>query len=856
MTRPSLTPSRPRKPGPRGRPGRGGGAATYLSTPTRARGTSAQVCGLFPFAAGTTLPAVGTPLGRRLPVGNVPAGGSVCADPVSWFARAKLISNPSQFVLGLPGLGKALDVQTPIPTPDGMTRMGHLRPGDYVIGGDGAPVPVLAVSEVMTDRECFEMEFSTGERIVADAEHTWVTETVTARTVAARRSRQGGVLTAARTHPVTTRRIAETLTVGGKSNHAVPVMPGLALDAAPLPVHPYALGAWLGDGTSNAAQLTCDDPEILEHLRCCGLDVTATGARMRYRLALPGTHGKKLDGLQPRLRALGVLGDKHIPAMYLRASAGQRRALLAGLLDTDGTVSPAGGQVQYVSTKRHLAEDVLELIASLGFRPTIREGRATIRGRDCGPMWTVGFTTTEEVFELPRKNAALTARSIGSGARTRARYITGARRVPSRPVRCIQVAAEDGLFQVGRTFITTHNSTLVRRQLVGLHDYGVIGMVLGDLRPDYVDTVRELGGQVIPLGRGRGSLNFLDVRYAQRAAARLTGRAAAAILADAHGRRTTMASALLTILRQAPPTDREEAIVDRALRVLDDKWPRPPYAPGTAPLPRDLLRIIREGPADVRQVAIDRGDRGRYEQLTEGLEASLVALHTSARLGNGLLTEPTSEDATPTMDRPVAYDISSVPESEKDLAAALLLCCWSVGFGLVNVAHALADAGVAPRRHYLIVQDELWRPLRAGHGMAGRIDALSRLNRREGVGEIKISHTMSDLELPDPADTAMARGLVERSGMVVLGGLPRAEMDKLQQVIRLSRTEQRLVTSWTTPPAWDTASDGSPPGQGNFLIKVGDRHGIPFHLDLTPTEQRLGLHNTSRLWEHVRQVVG
>ncbi len=117
-------------------------------------------------------------------------------------------------------------------------------------------------------------------------------------------------------------------------------------------------------------------------------------------MTIPGTYRQKGIGLTEVLRQLGVLGDKHIPASYLRASDRQRRDLLAGLLDTDGTVSPAGGQVQYTSTSRRLAEDVLELIASLGYRPTLREGRATLNGKDCGPKWTVGFTTTDEVFGL------------------------------------------------------------------------------------------------------------------------------------------------------------------------------------------------------------------------------------------------------------------------------------------------------------------------------------------------------------------------------------------------------------------------------------------------------------------------
>ena len=65
---------------------------------------------------------------------------------------------------------------------------------------------------------------------------------------------------------------------------------------------------------------------------------------------------------------LGVLGNKHIPAAYLRASEGQRRELLAGLLDTDGTVVAAAARVQFAVTNQRLADDVYELVVSLGYR--------------------------------------------------------------------------------------------------------------------------------------------------------------------------------------------------------------------------------------------------------------------------------------------------------------------------------------------------------------------------------------------------------------------------------------------------------------------------------------------------------
>lgn len=392
-------------------------------------------------------------------------------------------------------------------------------------------------------------------------------------------------------------------------------------------------------------------------------------------------------------------------------------------------------------------------------------------------------------------------------------------------------------------------STIVRRMATGLAGYGVMPLVLGDLKPDYVDLIRALGGQVISLGRGRGHLNVLDPGEAGQAADRLRAaghdRQAAQVLADAHGRRQTMVSALLTIMRSAPPADREETIIDRALKVLDARH-------RGVPVLADLLQVIRDGPDEVRAVALDRGSQARYQQITEELEASLIGLVGGGRLGE-TFARPTTNPMR--RDAPVVYDVSAIDDSEMDLQAATLLACWSAGFGTVNVANALADAGLEPRRHYFVITDELWRALRAGRGMVDRVDALTRLNRQRGVGMAMISHTMSDLlALPSEEDRMKARGFVERSGMVICGGLPAAEMPQLTAAVPFSAAERELLVGWQDPPAWDPASgrEIDPPGRGKFLVKVGGRPGIPVSVDLTGIEQ--SINDTNRLWHHQSRV--
>ncbi|MEK8104343.1 type IV secretory system conjugative DNA transfer family protein [Micromonospora sp. M12] len=196
----------------------------------------------------------------------------------------------------------------------------------------------------------------------------------------------------------------------------------------------------------------------------------------------------------------------------------------------------------------------------------------------------------------------------------------------------------------------------------------------------------------------------------------------------------------------------------------------------------------------------------------------------------------------------MCIDISRIGEADTQLTAAAMLAAWSDGLGTVAASHALADAGLAPRRWFFTILDELWRPLRAASGIVDRIDALTRLNRSLGLGDAKITHTLKDAEaLGSDSDRAKARGFVERAGIVACAGLPMAEMEELGRVVGMSRREIELVSSWSSPPGWaSTGTNEEPPGRGRFLIKVGGRPGIPIRVTITDTERRL--HDTNLRW--------
>lgn len=383
-------------------------------------------------------------------------------------------------------------------------------------------------------------------------------------------------------------------------------------------------------------------------------------------------------------------------------------------------------------------------------------------------------------------------------------------------------------------------STLVNRMLIGLSATGVVPLVLGDLKPDYADTVRALGGQVISIGRGRGGINVLDPGAMGAAAARIGGEAGEVLKAETHGRVLNMVAALITIVRGRPMDDHEQSVLSAVLHHLRERTPQ-----GRTVLLPDVLRVLAEGPDRVRAVTLDRGDDARYRDAVDPLHRSLLGI-LDGPLGDTFASETSTriDPAAPA----VCIDISGIGEADTQLTAAAMLAAWSDGLGTVAASHALADAGLEPRRWFFTVLDELWRPLRAASGIVDRIDALTRLNRSLGLGDAKITHTLKDAEaLGTDADRAKARGFVERAGMVVCAGLPKAEMEDLGKVVGLSRREIELVSSWSSPPGWGVSGEHEePPGRGRFLIKVGGRPGIPIKVAITDAERRL--HDTNTRW--------
>jgi hypothetical protein len=215
--------------------------------------------------------------------------------------------------------------------------------------------------------------------------------------------------------------------------------------------------------------------------------------------------------LSSRLRDLGLLGAKRIPEEYLRSAVWQRRELLAGLMDSDGYVDVLG-RCDLTTINPGLAVQYHELIASLGFKPVVATKTATLYGKVCGLRHEVTFTPDAPVFRLPRK----LTRQKREGRFKRGRTIVAVRPVPSRPVRCIQVADPRGMFLVTRSFIPTHNSSLGR---LGLIVHATAGFVDPGFRGTLTLEITNLTRVPIVLWPGKpiAQLSFMGLdRPAER----------------------------------------------------------------------------------------------------------------------------------------------------------------------------------------------------------------------------------------------------------------------------------------------------------------------------------------------------
>jgi len=335
---------------------------------------------------------------------------------------------------------KGLALDTPIPTSSGWTTMGEIRKGQVVFDMNGVQVLVLAVSEIKK-LQCFKVAFSNGESIVCDDEHKWVS----------RFGKSNANKVEYKSHTVNELYEAkqEGLSV------TVPMQGALEICESVLPIDPYLFGYWLGDGTSRAASITCGASDK-DHVVKMALD-------SKYKLGKIGVDKRSgalcvrlKGGFLDDLRSLGVLQNKHVPEIYLRASKEQRLALLAGLVDSDGHIDKQRGRVHFYNKNQKLSAAVAELVSSLGDVPQVGIKKMNGFGVVCEAHF-VGWQPTACPSQMPRKIANFKPRKIA-----KYRAIESIEMIASVPTRCIAVSGNSKTYLAGKSMVPTHN-TVFRR---------------------------------------------------------------------------------------------------------------------------------------------------------------------------------------------------------------------------------------------------------------------------------------------------------------------------------------------------------------------------------------------------------
>lgn len=348
------------------------------------------------------------------------------------------------------GLGKALHVQTVIPTPDGWSRMGELAVGDRVLDEQGKPCNVVSVSP-RWQGDTWRVTFADGSELTTHGNHEWYAVNVSRRPAGVRDWREHW----AATELVTTQEMAKSLrTAGGQLRWRVPTARPLTAPDAPLPIDPYTLGVWLGDGNTADGRLNLnleDAPEI----------AARTNAVLADEPEGPHAIRATVPGLHRALRLGGWLGRKHIPTTYLRASEHQRRALLRGLMDTDG-FQMAGGIDGVDLTCHELAADVKHLLETLGYvaRLRIEEAAYTKEGDrvSVGLRWRMNFRADECPYTLRRYRDSWLARAVQASRHTQ-RTVVAVEQIEDAETVCITVDSSSHLFLAGSQCIPTHNTT-------------------------------------------------------------------------------------------------------------------------------------------------------------------------------------------------------------------------------------------------------------------------------------------------------------------------------------------------------------------------------------------------------------
>lgn len=339
-------------------------------------------------------------------------------------------------------LGKALSINTPIPLASGgYKKMGDLQVGDWILDGTGNPTQVIATTEIMNDRPCYRITFDNNEVLDADENHLWKISNTSDRIV-------DKILTTKEIYQIEQKLKNWTNSTSCK----IKLPDNINYSDNILPIHPYIVGLWLGDGAKDTNQMSCFEDDYIEYKKL----LNERGYEISDFICRQGPTNESgrftIYDIRPIMREIGILGNKFIPDEYLYTSIENRLELLRGLMDSDGCQMKNCNSNQFYQKDFNLFSQVRQLLNSLGIKSKYRN--RIIKGE---VYHQLTFTTNKyRVFNLARKQRSCKPYRD----ETKWVYIKSIEPIDSIPVRCIQVANPDGMFLCGESMLPTHNSTI------------------------------------------------------------------------------------------------------------------------------------------------------------------------------------------------------------------------------------------------------------------------------------------------------------------------------------------------------------------------------------------------------------
>ena len=351
-------------------------------------------------------------------------------------------------------LNKMCDVNHIIPMADGSFKLlKNIVDGDVLVGQNGKPTTVIKAHEIQLPKKAYSIEFSNGETIRAGGEHLWTIR------------KQSGVR-----KTVDTDYIFDYMSKYKQTLYIDRVNKPLAGLHKDLPIDPYFLGLWLGDGGSWQNVLCSEDSEIVEYVsqwaETHGGYIEKTkhqnsGKAVTYRI--------KDTNLTNICKDLGIRKSrtntdavKHIPDVYFTASYEQRLALLQGLMDTDGC-HHSGGFCFFTQKEGRLCDDVIRLVKSLGWDVSVKESNPGKLAQKNAKYYNIGISALDNPFRLSRKAKKWKRQNRMIDKVT----IKSIVEINPIPMRCLTVDALDGQFCIEYTYTVTHNTASGIQAILG-----------------------------------------------------------------------------------------------------------------------------------------------------------------------------------------------------------------------------------------------------------------------------------------------------------------------------------------------------------------------------------------------------